>query len=87
MRNRKRIDRIRVTLMGVLKEHRHLGIDLAFYKLTADNALKLGIHKAEMSWILESNEPMNRVLRHINAVVTKTYAIYEKPLPGAAPGR
>jgi hypothetical protein len=33
-----------------------------------------------MSWILESNEPMNRVLRHINAQVTKAYAIYEKKI-------
>jgi hypothetical protein len=33
-----------------------------------------------MSWILESNEAMNRVLRPINAHITKTYAIYEKSL-------
>ncbi len=79
-RNLKRIDAIRVTLMGVLKEFRHLGIDLAFYKMTAENAYKHGIFKAEMSWILESNEPMNRVLRHINAAITKSYAIYEKPI-------
>ncbi len=78
LRNLKRIDRIRVTLMGVVKEYRHLGIDLAFYKLTAENAYRHGIFKAEMSWILESNEAMNRVLRRINAEVTKTYAIYEK---------
>jgi hypothetical protein len=80
LRNLRRIDRIRVTLMGVLKEYRHLGIDLAFYKMTAENAYKHGIFKAEMSWILESNEAMNRVLRHINAEVTKTYAIYEKAI-------
>lgn len=85
IRNLKRIDRIRVTLMGVLKEHRHLGIDLVFYKQTAENAIRRGYTRAEMSWILESNEPMNRVLRHINAEVTKTYAIYEKRLVAAAP--
>lgn len=80
LRSLKKIDAIRVTLMGVLKEHRHLGIDLVFYKRTAENAYRLGIYKAEMSWILESNEPMNRVLRHINAEITKRYALYEKPL-------
>ncbi len=80
LRNLKRIDAIRVTLMGVLKEHRHLGIDLVFYKRTAENAYRLGIYKAEMSWILENNEPMNRVLRHINARITKRYALYEKSL-------
>jgi aryl carrier-like protein len=80
LRNLKKIDSIRVTLMGVLKEHRHLGIDLIFYKMTAENAYRRGIYKAEMSWILESNEPMNRVLRHINAGITKTYAVYEKKI-------
>ncbi len=81
LRNLRKIDAIRVTLMGVLKEHRHLGIDLVFYRLTSENAGRYGIHKAEMSWILENNEAMNRVLRHINAQVTKTYVLYEKPLP------
>jgi hypothetical protein len=80
LRNLKRIDRIRVMLMGVLKDYRNLGIDLVFYRKTAENAVRSGITKAEMSWILESNEPMNRVLRHINARVTKKYAIYEKIL-------
>jgi len=80
LRNLKRIDRIRVMLMGVLKEYRNLGIDLVFYKKTAENAIRRGFTKAEMSWILESNEPMNRVLRHINAQVTKKYVIYEKSI-------
>ncbi|MBU4268268.1 MAG: N-acetyltransferase [Acidobacteria bacterium] len=80
LRNLKKIDRIRVMLMGVAKEYRNLGIDLVFYKKTAENAVRQGFFKAEMSWILESNEPMNRVLRHINAHITKTYAIYEKSL-------
>jgi hypothetical protein len=84
LRNLKKIDRIRVTLMGVLKEFRNQGIDLVFYKKTAENAVRQGLFRAEMSWILESNEPMNRVLRHINAEITKTYAIYEKSL--ARPG-
>ncbi len=80
LRNLKRIDAIRVTLMGVRREWRQMGIDLAFYRLTAENAYRHGIYRAEMSWILESNEPMNRVLRHINARVTKTYVMYEKAI-------
>ena len=86
LRNLKKIDLIRVMLMGVTKECRNLGIDLVLYKKTAENALKYGYHKAEMSWILESNEAMNRVLRHINAHITKTYAIYEKSLAPCVTG-
>ena len=66
--------------MGVLKEYRHLGIDLAFYKMTAENAYRHGIYKAEMSWISESNEPMNRVLRHINARVDQDLRHLQKPI-------
>jgi hypothetical protein len=80
LRGLKRIDAIRVTLMGVRREWRQMGIDLAFYRLTAENAYRHGIYRAEMSWILESNETMNRVLRHINAQVTKTYVMYEKQI-------
>jgi len=80
LRNIKKINRIRVVLMGVLKEHRHRGIDLMFYKKIVDHSRKYNYQRAELSWILESNEMMNRVLEHINAKVTKNYAIFEKEI-------
>jgi GNAT superfamily N-acetyltransferase len=79
--NLRKINRIRVVLMGVLKEHRSKGIDLMFYKKIVDNSLRHGYHRAELSWILESNLMMNRVLGHINARRSKVYAIFEKKLP------
>jgi hypothetical protein len=33
-----------------------------------------------MSWILETNEPMNRASQFLEGEVYKTYRIYEKPL-------
>ncbi|HDP93877.1 MAG TPA: hypothetical protein ENN40_00770 [Candidatus Aminicenantes bacterium] len=80
----KKIDAIRVLLMGVVPEYRHRGIDLVFYRRTMINAMAHNIHRAELSWILESNGPMNRVLEHINAWVTKSYRIVEMPLPAMA---
>lgn len=80
MRRVKKIDVIRVALMGVVPEYRQRGIDLVFYNRTMINAMAHGIHRAEMSWILESNGPMNRILKHINADITKTYTILEMPL-------
>jgi hypothetical protein len=76
--NMRKIDQIRVVLMGVLKEHRSKGIDLLFYHKTVENSLKHGYRRAELSWILENNHEMNRVLKHINARKYKTYRIFEK---------
>jgi hypothetical protein len=78
--NIKKIDRIRVALMGVLEEHRSKGIDLMFYKIIVDNSLRHDYYRAELSWILENNHMMNRVLQHINAKKSKVYAIFEKSL-------
>lgn len=74
----KKINRIRVVLMGVLKKHRNKGIDLMFYKKIVDNSTRHRYHRAELSWILENNRMMNRVLGHINARKSKIYAIFEK---------
>ncbi len=76
--NIKKINQIRVLLMGVLKEYRSKGIDLLFYHKTVENSLKHGFHRAELSWILENNHGMNKVLKHINARKYKTYRIFEK---------
>jgi hypothetical protein len=76
-RNIKKIDRIRVVLMGVKKEYRQKGIDMMLYKKIMDNT---NYQRAELSWILENNTMMNRVLQHINAKKSKIYAIFEKKL-------
>ncbi len=78
--NIKKITQIRVVLMGVLKEYRSKGIDFLFYQKTVENSLKHGFHRAELSWILENNHGMNKVLKHINAKKYKTYRIFEKTI-------
>lgn len=80
MRNIKKINQIRVVLMGVLKEHRNKGIDLMFYKKIVENSRRHNYYRAELSWILENNRMMNRVLEHINAKKNKTYGIFEKKI-------
>jgi len=80
MRNIKKINRIRVVLMGVLKEYRSKGIDLMFYKKIAENSRRHNYYRAELSWILENNRMMNRVLEHINAQKNKVYGIFEKKI-------
>lgn len=77
--HRRRIDAVRVLIMGVLRSHRHRGIDAAFYARMLDAARPKGYRWGELSWILESNLPMRRVLEGLGATVYKTYRIYDRP--------
>lgn len=77
---RGRLDWIRVFALGVLPEYRGLGVDALMYLETARQAIPKGFKNAEMSWILESNDMMNRATRMLGGKVYKTYRMYEKDL-------
>lgn len=64
--------------LGVLPEHRGTGVDALMYIETAKAAVKRGYKWAEMSWILENNEMMNRSIQMLGGKVYKTYRMYEK---------
>ncbi len=77
---RRRYDWVRVFALGVLPEYRARGVDALFYYESAQEALKKGIRFAEMSWLLENNDKMNRPIELMGAEVYKTYRFYEKAL-------
>ena len=79
LRAKRRIDTMRVMLMGVRKEHQHLGLDACLYG-DIIRANESGIRSAECSWILETNTPMINTLERAGARRWRTYRIYEKPL-------
>lgn len=76
----RKINRLRVIIMGVIPEYRNKGIDSVFYLDTYQNAVAKGYNWGEFSWILENNDPMNTALKNIGATVYKTYRIYEKKI-------
>ncbi|MDD5772315.1 MAG: N-acetyltransferase [bacterium] len=77
---KRKIAALRVLTMGVVEEYRHWGIDVLLYNTGFNNAVKNGYRKVEYSWILESNEMMNRILIRMGADPYKTYRIYDKKL-------
>jgi GNAT superfamily N-acetyltransferase len=77
---RQRHDWLRVFALGVLPEFRGMGVDGLMYLETAKSAVPKGYKYAEMSWILESNDMMNRAIRSLGGTVYKTYRMYEKAL-------
>lgn len=74
---RNKIDGVRLITMGVVPEYQRRGIDTVFYAETYNVGVKRGYKWAEMSWVLEDNVLMNRVLELLGAKLYKKYRIYE----------
>jgi hypothetical protein len=78
----------RVTLMGVRKEHQQsfLGPVLVFLLIDALRAPARSrrIDEVEMSWVLEDNLRMRRIIEGLGGVCYKRYRLYEKDLEPAA---
>jgi GNAT superfamily N-acetyltransferase len=75
---RGKVDWLRVFALGVLPEYRGSGVDALMYVETARAAVRRGYKWAEMSWILEDNEMMNRSIQMMGGEIYKTYRMYEK---------
>jgi len=78
--HKRKIDYVRVLLLGVLEDHRHQGVDVAMYYRTFHDGLNRGYHSGEFSWILEDNYPMRHALEKFGAEIYKTYRIYQQSL-------
>ncbi len=77
---RRRINRIRTALMGVLPEYQGKGIDALLHKEAIINGKEVGYKSSELSWVLESNKGMISVAEKIGARREKTYRMYSKEL-------
>jgi len=80
IRERKNIKSLRVFALGVKPEHRRIGVGAVFYEDTLLVARRRNYKWGEMSWILESNDAMNRAIRLMGGWVYKTYRIFKKDL-------
>jgi len=80
LRDRKKIDRARVMVLGIVEVFRRRGIDALFYLETFQRGKRLGYKRGELSWVLEDNVTMNSPLEAIGARLYKKYRIYEAKL-------
>jgi GNAT superfamily N-acetyltransferase len=76
----KKTRRFRLVLMGVREEHRRQGIELALYAHVIEQGIALGFEEAEMSLIVESNEPMISSVERMPVERYRTWRIYRKGL-------
>jgi GNAT superfamily N-acetyltransferase len=76
----RRITRIRVLLLGVLKEYRYTGVDALMYQWIWERGRALGYDWAEAGWVLEDNAPMLNAMLRVGFRPYKTYRVYDRSL-------
>ncbi len=79
-RHKKEINRTRIIVLGVVREHLKTGAAGVLFFETARRSVNRGYRTGEASWVLEDNVPMNRSAELLNAERYKTYRLYETPL-------
>ncbi len=75
---RRRIDTVRVAMMGVKQRYRRLGIDSLMLAAAWDAASTRILRYGELAWILEDNALMIRAIEAIGGKVSKRYRLYQK---------
>ncbi len=77
---RKKINAIRVMIMGIVPEYQRKGIEAVFINNTIKIGTSKGYKNAEISWVLEDNVPMVQTAINLGAEKYKTYRIYDKQI-------
>jgi GNAT superfamily N-acetyltransferase len=77
---KRRTHIVRTISMGVLKEYRNRGIDLAFYYYSYKNGVPKGYYSAEMSWVEEDNAAMTNTAIKLGGKPYRKYRVYEHAL-------
>ncbi len=70
---------LRLLLLGVKSEYRHRGVDALMFR-EAFKAARKRHKRVEMSWILEDNAPVIRIIEMFGSSLYKKYRIYEKTI-------
>lgn len=78
--NRKKINKVRTALMGVIPEYQGRGIDALLHRESIENGLKKEVYSSEVGWILENNIQMIRVAEKLGGTNEKRYRMYSKKL-------
>ncbi len=80
----RQVSQARLLIMGVVQEHRGRGIEALMMFESLRAAIASGYQSIEMSWILETNDMMNRIVLNVGqpygAHIYRTYRLYQMPL-------
>ncbi|RLB06891.1 MAG: N-acetyltransferase [Deltaproteobacteria bacterium] len=76
----RKIDEIRVMILGVKPEYQKRGIETLLYLEIFRRGQAKGYKRGELSWILEDNYLMQKGIEALGGRSYKTYRIYQSPL-------
>jgi GNAT superfamily N-acetyltransferase len=79
-RGRRDVSKARILAMGISREFQGRGLDVFLYNAITKNGPAIGIHRGELSWVLETNTAMNNTLKRVGCRVSRTYRVYEREL-------
>lgn len=75
---------VRVPLMGVRTEYQNSRLSgimsFGLFESCRQSAIKIGCEEAELSWVLEENTRLSKMLESIGCVKYKTYRLFQKDL-------
>ncbi|HTS00594.1 MAG TPA: GNAT family N-acetyltransferase [Bacteroidota bacterium] len=77
---KKKIDRVRIVILGVMPEYANTGIGAALFYETGRRCVENGYPHGEASWVNEDNLMMNRGAQLMQGTVDKTYRVYQMPI-------
>jgi GNAT superfamily N-acetyltransferase len=77
---KKRMNRCRIVILGVLPEYQNTGAGSYLFYETGRLAVENGYPAGEASWVNEDNIQMNRGAELMQGVIGKKYRIYQKNL-------
>jgi GNAT superfamily N-acetyltransferase len=80
LREKAKIDAVRVFALGVKPAYHHTGVAARFYQMHFDAAERTPQKGGEMGWILEVNESMNRAMEGMGGEIKRRYRVYERVL-------
>lgn len=75
---KNKIKTARVITMGVKKEFRKRGVDVALLSRIFENGIGLGFVEGELSWVLETNKEIRSIIEKFGAEVSKKYRLFSK---------
>jgi GNAT superfamily N-acetyltransferase len=78
LREKRKIDAVRVFALGVKPAYQHTGVAARFYQMHFDAAERTPQKGGEMGWILEVNKPMNRAMEGMGGEIKRRYRVYER---------
>ncbi|WP_443943706.1 hypothetical protein ACJVDH_12340 [Pedobacter sp. AW1-32] len=78
--NKKKIDGIRILLLGVIDGYRKMGIEACLYGRIIKAFQAKGMKYAEASWTLDHNEMINKPIEDIGGKLYRKYRILEKKI-------